>query len=164
MPLSPESPQPVDPLLEQAIERVLPHRYPFLLVDRVTEFVPSRRIAGTKHFSVNDAASRGYLPEAPIVPMGIVLEMVAQLGAILVLERPEMAGKVAMILQIPSARLLKPVVPGDTLRVEAEVIKIGNLFGELRGAAYREGELIAEGQMRFAIANAADVLPRKADS
>ena len=92
-----------------------------------------------------------------MVPTGIVLEMVTQLGAILVLERPEMAGKVAMILQIPSARLLAPVEPGDTLRVEAEVIKIGQVFGELRGAAYRRGELVAEGQMRFAIADAAAV-------
>lgn len=154
---------PTSALFQDAVQRVLPHRYPFLLVDRVTEFIPGRRIAATKHFSVNDEASRGYSPGAPLVPMGIVLEMMTQLGAILVLERPEMAGKVAMILQIPSARLLKPVVPGDTLRVEAEVIKMGSLFGELRGTAYREGELIAEGQVRFAIANAAEVMPGKAN-
>jgi 3-hydroxyacyl-[acyl-carrier-protein] dehydratase len=155
-----EHPTPVTaPLFESDIERIIPHRFPFLLVDRVTEFVPGQRIAATKHFSGNDEASRGYSPGRPIIPTGIVLEMVTQLGAILVLARPEMAGKVAMILQIPSARLLKPIEPGDTLRVEAEVIKIGALFGELRGAAYRHGELVAEGQMRFAIANAADVLP-----
>jgi 3-hydroxyacyl-[acyl-carrier-protein] dehydratase len=142
------------------IKRVIPHRYPFLLVDRVTEFVPGQRIAATKHFAVNDNSSRGLFPETPIVPMGIVLEMVTQLGAILVMERPEMEGQIAMVLQIPSARILKPVVPGDTLRVEAEVIKIGGRFGELRGAAYREGERVAEGQMRFAIAKAADILPQ----
>lgn len=157
--MSTENPQAANALLVSAIERILPHRYPFLLIDRVTEFVPGQRIAATKHFSVNDDASQGYLPGTPLVPMGIVLEMVTQLGAVLVLERPEMAGKVAMILQIPSARLLKPIAPGDTLRVEAEVIKIGSIFGELRGAAYCEGELVAEGQMRFAIANAADVMP-----
>jgi len=148
----------MNPSFQTAIERIIPHRYPFLLVDRVTEFVPGQRIAATKHFSVNDHASQGFAPGAPLVPGGIVLEMVTQLGAILVLERPEMAGKVAMILQIPSARLIKPVEPGDTLRVEAEVIKMGSRFGELRGAAYREGELVAEGQMRFAIAEAAEVL------
>jgi 3-hydroxymyristoyl/3-hydroxydecanoyl-(acyl carrier protein) dehydratase len=145
------------PLLQSAIQRILPHRYPFLLVDRVTEFAPGQRIAGTKHFSVNDEAGRGFDPRAPLVPMGVVLEMVTQLGAILVLERPEMAGKVAMILQIPSARLVEPVWAGDTLRVEAEVIKIGSVFGELRGAAYRDDKLVAEGQMRFAIADAAAV-------
>jgi 3-hydroxyacyl-[acyl-carrier-protein] dehydratase len=144
------------------IARLIPHRYPFLLIDRVTEFVPGQRIAATKHFSVNDAATQGYSPEAPLIPTGILLEMVTQLGAVLVLERPEMAGKVAMVLQIPSAHLHKPVEPGDTLRLEAQVIKLGPLFGELRGLAYREGDLIAEGQMRFAIANASDVMPRSA--
>jgi 3-hydroxymyristoyl/3-hydroxydecanoyl-(acyl carrier protein) dehydratase len=143
--------------MQAAIQRVLPHRYPFLLVDRVTEFVPGQRIAATKHFSINDDACQGYPAGAPLVPMGIVLEMVTQLGAVLVLERPAMAGKVALILQIPKARLLRPVAPGDTLRVEAEVIKLGERFGELRGTASRDGELVAEGQMRFAIADAAAV-------
>ena len=147
------------PLMQQAIQRVLPHRYPFLFVDRVTEFAPGQRISAVKHFSVNDEASRGYSPGSPLVPMGIVLETVTQLGAVLVLERPAMAGKVAMILQIPMARLLQPVRPGDTLRVEAEVIKMGALFGELRGTAYRDGELIAEGRMRFAVADANAVMP-----
>ncbi len=155
--MSSEPPHAPLTLFQDAIQHILPHRYPFLLVDRVTEFIPGQRIAATKHFSANDEAGRGFAPGAPIVPTGIVLEMVTQLGAILVLERPEMVGKVAMILQIPSARLLAPVEPGDTLRVEAEVIKIGQVFGELRGAAYRQGELIAEGQMRFAIADAAAV-------
>ncbi len=149
-------------LFQSDIQRILPHRYPFLLVDRVTEFVPGQRIAATKHFSGNDDASRGYQPAEALVPMGIVLEMVTQLGAILVLERPEMAGKVAMILQIPSARLLAPIEFGDTLQVEAEVLKMGPRFGELRGMAYRAGQLIAEGQMRFAIADAAGILPERA--
>jgi 3-hydroxyacyl-[acyl-carrier-protein] dehydratase len=144
---------------QTSIQRILPHRYPFLLVDRVTEFVPGKRISAIKHFSTNDDACQGYQPGAPLVPLGIVLEMVTQLGAVLVLERPAMAGKVALILQIPAARLLRPVAPGDTLRVEAEVIKMGELFGELRGTASRDGETIAEGQMRFAIADAAAVVP-----
>jgi 3-hydroxymyristoyl/3-hydroxydecanoyl-(acyl carrier protein) dehydratase len=145
------------PLMQAAIQRLLPHRYPFLLVDRVTEFVPGERIAAMKRFSINDDACQGYQSAAALVPLGVVLETVTQLGAVLVLERPAMAGKVALILQIPMARLLRPVAAGDTLRVEAEVIKMGERFGELRGTASREGELIAEGQMRFAIADAAAV-------
>ena len=86
--------------------------------------------------------------------------MVTQLGAILVLERPEMAGKVAMIVQIPAARLAQPVEPGDLLRAEAEVIKIGERLGELRGAIFRDGELVAEGRVRFAIAEAAGILEK----
>lgn len=146
-------------LFQSAIQRILPHRYPFLLVDRVTEFVPGERIAGIKTFTANEEAVPGHFPGAPVVPAALLIEMVTQLGAILVLERPQMAGKIAVILGIPSARMLKPIQPGDTLRVEAEVVKLRESFGELRGVAYREGELVAEGQVRFAIANAADLLP-----
>jgi 3-hydroxyacyl-[acyl-carrier-protein] dehydratase len=144
----PEQPQDLD------INSTLPHRYPFLFVDRVTEFVPGVRIAGVKRFGSGDEVAHGHFPECPIIPTGILLEVVTQLGAVLVLERPAMKNKIAMILQIPSARMIEPVQPGDTLRVEAEVIKLREAFGELRGAIYREGRLVAEGQMRFAIANA----------
>ena len=137
------------------ILKILPHRYPFLFVDRVTEFIPGQRIAAIKRFSAGDEASRGYLPGCPIISVGVLMELVTQLGAILVMERPEMAGKVAMILQIPEARLKQLVEPGDTVRVEAEVVKIGERLGELRGAILRAGELVAEGRMRFAIVEAA---------
>jgi 3-hydroxyacyl-[acyl-carrier-protein] dehydratase len=145
------------------ILRILPHRYPFLFVDQVTEFIPGQRIAATKRFSVDDEAPRGYLPASPIISVGILLELVTQLGAILVMERPEMAGKVAMIVQIPAAQLRKPVEPGDTLHVEAEVIKIGERLGELRGAIFRAGELMAEGRVRFAIADAAQILGKESE-
>ena len=142
------------------ILKILPHRYPFLFVDQVTEFIPGRRIAAIKRFSADDEASRGYLPASPIISVGVLMELVTQLGAILVLERPEMAGKVAMIVQIPAARLAQPVEPGDLLRAEAEVIKIGERLGELRGAIFRDGELVAEGRVRFAIAEAAGILEK----
>jgi len=145
------------------ILRILPHRYPFLFVDRVTEFIPGRRIAATKRFSVDDAAPRGYLPASPIISVGVLLELVTQLGAILVMERPEMKGKVAVILQIPAAQLTKPVEPGDTLRVEAEVLKIGERLGELRGAIFRAGELVAEGRVRFAMVDAARILGKESE-
>ncbi|HEV2176765.1 MAG TPA: 3-hydroxyacyl-[acyl-carrier-protein] dehydratase FabZ [Terriglobia bacterium] len=144
-------------LFQSAIQRILPHRYPFLLVDRVTEFVPGERIAGVKNFSAGDYAAQGQPDGAATAPVGILMEIVTQLGAILVLGRPEMAGKVAVILQIPQARMLRPVVAGDHLEVEAEVVKMRETFGELRGAIHCEGGLVAEGQMRFAIANAADL-------
>jgi len=147
------------PLLESDIRAVLPHRYPFLLLDRVTDFVPGARITGLKHFSAGDEVAQGHFPDWPLVPTGILLELVTQLGAVLVLERPEMKGKIAMILQIPSARIIDPVLPGDTVRVEAEVLKLRETFGELRGAIYRGGALVAEGQMRFAIADSASLSP-----
>jgi len=145
-------------LSPEAITRILPHRFPFLFVDKISEFVPGQRIAAVKHFSVNDEAARGNFPGLALIPTGIILELVTQVGAVLVLERPEMAGKIALILQIPSARILKPIAAGDTVRVEAEVLKMKAQFGELRGTILRDGELVAEGQMRFGIADAADVL------
>jgi 3-hydroxyacyl-[acyl-carrier-protein] dehydratase len=143
------------------IARALPHRFPFLFVDRIEEFVPGQRIVAIKHFSVNDEAARGNPPGMAVIPSGVILELVTQVGAVLVMERPEMAGKIAMILQIPSARFITPIEAGDTVRLEAEVVKMKEQFGELRGTIFRDGELVAEGQMRFVIASAADVLPKR---
>jgi 3-hydroxyacyl-[acyl-carrier-protein] dehydratase len=136
------------------IQTILPHRYPFLLVDRITEFVPASRIAGIKTFTADEFYQPGHFPGEPIVPCGILLEMTTQLGAILVLERPEASGKIALILQIPSAQMYLPARPGDVLRAEARVLKLRENFGELQGIVFRGDELIAEGRVRFAIANA----------
>jgi len=146
----------------EAIARTLPHRFPFLFVDQVADFVPGQRIVAIKHFSVDDQAAQGNAAGHAIIPTGVIMELVTQVGAVLVLERPEMAGKIAMILHIPSARIIKPVEAGDTVRVEAEVLRMKTQFGELRGSIFRDEELVAEGQMRFGIASAEDVLPAQA--
>jgi len=146
------------PSFASIIHRVLPHRYPFLLVDRVTDFTPGVEIRGIKSFTANEEMLLGYSASSPLVPTGILLEAVTQLGAILVLERPEMADKIAMILQIPLAKLYRPIAPGDTVRFEARVLKLRETLGELRGSAYLGNELVADGQMRFAIANRANIL------
>jgi 3-hydroxyacyl-[acyl-carrier-protein] dehydratase len=148
-------------LLQSAIQSLIPHRYPFLLVDRVVEFVAGQRIVGIKNISFDDETCQGYLPALPTASLSIVLEAVTQLGAILVLARPETAGKVAVILQIPAAQSLKRVEPGDSLRLEARVLKLKANFGELHGSAFRDGELVGEGHMRFAIAEAAEVVRQK---
>ena len=148
--LAPESPKQ---LSESSLLKLLPHRYPFLLVDRVTAFTPGVEIEGIKNFTVNEAMLLGYSPSSLVVPTGILLEAVTQLGAILVLERPQMANKIAMILQIPSAKLLRAVAPGDSVRFAARVLKLRETLGELQGSAYADNELIAEGQMRFVIAD-----------
>jgi 3-hydroxymyristoyl/3-hydroxydecanoyl-(acyl carrier protein) dehydratase len=147
-------------MFQSAIQRLIPHRYPFLLVDRVTDFAPGRRIAGTKTITANEAASLGYSSGEPMVPATLLIEMVTQLGAILVLERPNMQDKIAVILQIPSARMLKPVRVGDTLELAAETLKLKESLGELVGRASVRGELVAEGQMRFAITDAKNIFPR----
>ena len=142
-------------LLQAAIQQLIPHRYPFLFIDRVTEFTPGQRIVGVKHFAADDEACQGDTSGLGLVPTTILTEMVTQLGAILVYAQPHMAGKIAVILAIPSSRMLKPVHVGDTLRVEAEVLRMRQDFGEMVGKAYRDGELVAEGQLRFAVAPAA---------
>ena len=141
------------------ITRILPHRYPFLFVDQVAEFVPGQRIVAVKRFSIDDQVARGNPPGLAIIPTSVILELVTQVGAVLVMERPEMAGKIAMILHIHSARVIKPIEAGDTVRVEAEVVRMKAQFGELHGSIFRDGELVAEGQMRFGIASAQDILP-----
>lgn len=138
------------------IQRILPHRYPFLLVDRITEFLPGERIAGVKTFTATEPYMPGHFPAAPLAPCSILLEMTTQLGAVLVLERPEMAGKIAMILQIPMAHVYSLIEPGETVLSEARLLKWRGNFGELHGAVYRGDALIAEGQMRFAAAPASD--------
>ena len=148
-------------LFQSAIQRIIPHRHPFLLVDRVTDFAPGVYISGIKQFTVNEPGAGDFAPGATQIPAGYLIEALSQLGAILVLERPEMAGKVAVILQIPSATLHHPVFAGDTVQMEAEVTKLRSLGGEMRGRALVEGKLVAEGQMRFAVANATDILPAK---
>jgi 3-hydroxymyristoyl/3-hydroxydecanoyl-(acyl carrier protein) dehydratase len=147
-------------LFQSAIQRLIPHRYPFLLVDRVTEFTPGRSISGIKTITASEAASLGYSPEEPMVPATLLIEMVTQLGAILVLQRPNMQEKIAVILQIPSARMLKPVRVGDTVELAAEALKLKEALGELAGRATVAGKLVAEGQMRFAITDARAVFSR----
>ena len=146
-------------LFQSAIQRIVPHRYPFLLIDRVTEFVPGERIAGIKNFTANESTLEGRFDANAAIPAGILVEAITQLGAILVLERPNMAGKIAVILQIPLARMLRPVEYGETLRLEAHVVRLRERIGELHGGAYVGDELVAEGQLRFAIADAAAVAP-----
>ncbi|MGH9430555.1 MAG: 3-hydroxyacyl-ACP dehydratase FabZ family protein [Terriglobia bacterium] len=151
-------PDPV--LLQDSIQKIIPHRYPFLLIDRVTEFSQGRKIRGIKNFTMTERFLQGFQPAALMVPCSILLEMVTQLGAILVLERPEMEGKIAVILQIPSAMMHHPVMAGESVVAEAEMLKLRETFGELRGMIYRDRQLVAEGQMRFAIASAEGLLPR----
>jgi 3-hydroxyacyl-[acyl-carrier-protein] dehydratase len=146
-------------LFQDSIQRIIPHRYPFLLLDRVIEFTPGSKIRGIKNFTSTEGLLQGFQPGGLMVPCGVLLEMVTQLGAILVLERPGMERKIAVILQIPSAVMHFPVMAGESVFAEAKTIKLRESFGELHGTVYRDGQLVAEGQMRFAIANAQELLP-----
>jgi 3-hydroxyacyl-[acyl-carrier-protein] dehydratase len=141
------------PLDYAAIERILPHRYPFLLVDRVTDFEPDRRIVGIKNVSLNER----YLwhdedeQEAPVLPPTILTEAIAQVGAILILAKPENREKLIFFMGIERVRYRRAVHPGDTVEIEAVVKRLRSRMGVLSGAARVNGVVVCDGTMTFAL-------------
>jgi 3-hydroxyacyl-[acyl-carrier-protein] dehydratase len=140
------------PLDYTAIERILPHRYPFLLVDRITEFEPDKRIVGVKNVSLNER-NLAHPPEggSPVLPPTILTEAVAQVGAIMILSKPENRQKLIFFMGIEKVRFRRPVHPGDVVEIEAEVKRLRSRMGVLRGVARVGGEVVVEGTMTFAL-------------
>ena len=139
------------PLDYAAIERILPHRYPFLLVDRVIDFEPDRRIVGIKNVSLNERYLWHAVDEDPVLPPTILTEAIAQVGAILILAKPENEGRIPFFLGIERVRYRKPVRPGDTVVIEAVVKRLRSRMGVLSGAARVNGAVVCHGTMRFAL-------------
>ena len=139
------------PLDNAAIERILPHRYPFLLVDRVTEFEPDKRIVGIKNVSLNERYLAHRPGEPPVLPPTILTEAVAQVGAILILAKPENREKLIYFLGIERVRYHRPVHPGDVVVIEATVDRLRSRIGQLTGCARVRDEVVVEGTMAFAL-------------
>jgi 3-hydroxyacyl-[acyl-carrier-protein] dehydratase len=139
------------PLDHAAIERILPHRYPFLLVDRIIDFEPDRRIVGIKNVSLNERYLWHGQDEARVLPPTILTEAIAQVGAILILAKPENEGKLIFFLGIERVRYRKSVRPGDTVEIEALVKRLRSRMGVLSGAARVNGAVVCEGTMRFVL-------------
>jgi 3-hydroxyacyl-[acyl-carrier-protein] dehydratase len=139
------------PLDYAAIERILPHRYPFLLVDRVTEFDPDKRIVGIKNVSRNEEHLwRGAGHEAGL-PTTVLTEAIAQVGAILILSKPENAEKLIFFMGIDRVRYKRPVRPGDVVVIEAVVERLRSRMGVLSGTARVDGQVVCHGRMTFAL-------------
>ncbi|HEX4932073.1 MAG TPA: 3-hydroxyacyl-ACP dehydratase FabZ [Gemmatimonadaceae bacterium] len=138
------------PLDYTAIERILPHRYPFLLVDRVTEFDTDKRIVGIKNVSYNER-TLAPSPDGPVLPPTILTEAVAQVGAIMILSKPENREKLIFFAGIERVRYRKPVRPGDTVVIEAVVKRLRSRMGVLHGVARVNGAVVVEGTMTFAL-------------
>jgi 3-hydroxyacyl-[acyl-carrier-protein] dehydratase len=135
-----------------AIRRVLPHRYPFLLVDRILEVSPDgRRAVAIKNVSANEPFFQGHFPDNAIMPGVLIVEALAQAGGAALLGSASAEGKLAMLAGIDGFRFRRPVVPGDTLRLEVELSRLRGPVGKIQGRATVEGELIAEGQITFAL-------------
>jgi len=133
-------------IVEQAeIQAMLPHRYPFLLVDRIKEFEPHKRIVGIKNVTVNEPFFQGHFPGRPVMPGVLIIEAMAQAGGVLVFKSGGPIGKTVMYLTgIDEAKFRKPVVPGDQLRFEIEVIKKRPPFWKMQGKAFVDNESVCE--------------------
>ena len=139
------------PFDHAAIESILPHRYPFLLVDRITEFEVDKRIVGIKNVSLNER----YLSHAPdgrpVLPPTILTEAVAQVGAIMILAKPENRQRLIYFMGIERVRFRRSVHPGDVLEIEARVLRLRSRMGLVTGTARVDGKVIVAGTMTFAL-------------
>ncbi len=139
------------PLDHADIERILPHRYPFLLVDRIIEFEVDKRIVGIKNVSHNERYLSHPAHGAPVMPPTILTEAVAQVGAILILAKPENRQRLPFFAGIERVRYRRPVHAGDVVVIEANVVRLRSRMGLLKGVATVNGLTVAEGSMTFAL-------------
>lgn len=139
------------PLDYAAIEKILPHRYPFLLVDRITEFEVDKRIVGIKNVSLNERYLTHSADGSPVLPPTILTEAVAQVGAIMILAKPENREKLIYFMGIERVRFRRPVHPGEVVVIEVIAHRLRSRMGVLGGTARVDGEVVVEGTMTFAL-------------
>ncbi len=139
------------PLEAADIMELLPHRYPFLLVDRVVELEPGKRAVGIKLVTANEPQFTGHFPQRPIMPGVLMVEALAQTAGIAVMSLDDYRGKLGLFAGIDGCRFKRLVVPGDTLRLEVTVEKLRGMFGRVRAVASVEGELAVEATLSIVI-------------
>jgi 3-hydroxyacyl-[acyl-carrier-protein] dehydratase len=133
------------------IQRIIPHRYPFLLVDRVIELEPGKRAVGVKSVSMGEPYFQGHFPDYPVMPGVLIVEALAQVGAVAILCADEFKGKLALFAGIDNVRFKRQVKPGETLRLEVELSQIRRSIGTGSGTASVDGELACRGEFMFAV-------------
>ena len=137
-----------------AIQRLLPHRYPFLLVDRIVEITEGERIVGVKQVTINEPFFQGHFPGAPVMPGVLIVEAMAQVGAVYALRRIEdRERKLVLFSGIDNARFRRPVVPGDTLVLTVTPLRVGGRVQRMHGEAHVEGQLAAEADIMSVVAD-----------
>ncbi len=135
----------------EKIMQILPHRYPFLFVDKVLELQKGKHIVGVKNVTVNEQFFTGHFPGRPVMPGVLVIEALAQTAGILMLSRPENRGKLAYFMSMDKVKFRKTVVPGDRLLLKIDVVRIKSKTIQIRGQAYVEDKLVAEADMMFSL-------------
>ena len=136
------------------IQSIIPHRYPFLLIDRIVEIEPLKRIVAIKNVTINEPFFQGHFPGVPIVPGVIIIEAMAQAGAVLLFsEVKDRENKLLLFTSIEEAKFRKPVGPGDQLRLEVSVIRYKLGYAKLRGEARVDGQLVTEAIIASALAD-----------
>jgi 3-hydroxyacyl-[acyl-carrier-protein] dehydratase len=144
----------------EGIQRILPHRYPFLLVDRVIELAPPHRAVGIKQVTINEPFFQGHFPGYAVMPGVLIVEAMAQVGGVAVLSADDYRDKLALFAGIDNVRFKRQVRPGDTLRLEVELQQIRRGIGMGSGTATVEGELACRGDIMFALVDMPEALRR----
>ncbi|MGH7177229.1 MAG: UDP-3-O-acyl-N-acetylglucosamine deacetylase [Tepidisphaeraceae bacterium] len=139
------------------IQRILPHRYPMLMVDRVVEIIGDQKAIGIKNVTFNDIFFQGHYPGTPIMPGVLIVEALAQMGGILLSQKLEHTGKLAVLLSMDKVKMRHPVVPGDQLILEAVAVRVKSRTGHVRCKAFVEDKLAAEADIKFMLVDAEPV-------
>ena len=145
------------PLGSATIRELIPHRYPFLLVDRILEIEPGVRAIGIKNVTQNEPFFEGHFPDYPVMPGVLIVEALAQVGAVGVMAKEEFRGKLALFAGIDGVRFRRQVIPGDVLTMEVKILRLKGRIGRGKGAATVDGERVCEAELMFAFAERGQV-------